>query len=93
MMNFNSRYSWWSDGINTKQGLKLFSLTSSDGFSKLINEPTHIQGNSSSCIDLTFKQIYQLTQVSMHLSIRTAIIILFTLALTLILTIPHSTNV
>ena len=27
-------------------------LTSSKGFSQLINEPTHIQTNSSSCIDL-----------------------------------------
>ena len=34
--------------------LKLFSLTSSDGFSQLISEPTHIQAHSSSCIDLIF---------------------------------------
>ena len=53
--DFNSRCSsWWSDDINTKEGLKLFSLTSSNGFSQLINEPTPIQANSSSCIDLTF---------------------------------------
>ena len=53
--DFNSRSSsWWSDDINTKEGLKLFSLTSSNGFSQLINEPTPIQANSSSCIDLTF---------------------------------------
>ena len=37
-----------------KERLKLFSLTSSNGFSQLINEPTHIQANSSSCIDLAF---------------------------------------
>ena len=30
----------------------MFSLTSSNGFSQLINESTHIQANSSSCIDL-----------------------------------------
>ena len=29
-------------------------LTSSNGFSQLINEPIYIQGNSSSCIDLIF---------------------------------------
>ena len=53
--DFNSRCSsWWSEDINTKEGLKLFSLTSSNGFSQLINEPTHIQVNSSSCIDLAF---------------------------------------
>ena len=53
--DFNSRCSsWWSEDINTKEGLKLFSLTSSNGFSQLINEPTHIQVNSSSCIDVAF---------------------------------------
>ena len=43
---------WWCKDINTTEGSKLFSLTSSNGFSQLINEPTHIQANSSSCIDL-----------------------------------------
>ena len=32
----------------------MFSLTSSNGFPQLINEPTHIQTSSSSCIDLIF---------------------------------------
>ena len=40
--------------INTIEGSHLYSLTSSNGFSQLINEPTHIQTNSSSCIDLIF---------------------------------------
>ena len=41
---FNARSSsWWPKNINTKEGLKLFSLTSLDGFPQLINEPTHIQ--------------------------------------------------
>ena len=43
-----------SDDINTKEGLQLFSVTFSNGFSQLINEPTNIQANTSSCIDLTF---------------------------------------
>ena len=52
--DFNSRCSSsWYD-VNTKEGSKLFSLTSSNGFSQLINEPTHIQANSSSCVDLAF---------------------------------------
>ena len=35
--DFNSRCSsWWSDDINTKKGLKLFSLTSSNDFSQSI---------------------------------------------------------
>ena len=46
--------SWWVNGINTTVGLKLSSFTSSNGFSQLINEPTHIQTNSPSCIDLIF---------------------------------------
>ena len=53
--DFNSRCSsWWSKDINSPEGLKLFSLTSTNGFSQLIHEPTHIQPNSSSCIDLMF---------------------------------------
>ena len=46
--------SWWSNGINTTEGTKLFAQTSSDGFQQVINEPTHIQKNSSSCTDLIF---------------------------------------
>ena len=53
--DFNSRSSsWWSKDTDTIEGLKLFSLTSSNGLSQLINEPTHIQTNSTSCIDLIF---------------------------------------
>ena len=53
--DFNSRSSsWWSKETDTIEGLKLFSLTSSDGLSQLINEPTHIQTNTNSCIDLIF---------------------------------------
>ena len=36
-------------------GTKLFSKTSSDGFQQLINEPTQIQTNGFSCIDLISK--------------------------------------
>ena len=39
-------------GVKTSTRVYLYSLTSSNGFSQLINEPTHIQANSSSCIDL-----------------------------------------
>ena len=52
--DFNARSSsWWSKDIVTTEGSKL-SLTSSNGFPQLINEPTHIQTSSSSCIDLIF---------------------------------------
>ena len=51
--DFNARSSyWWSNDINSTEGTNLFSLTSSNGFSQLINEPAHFQNNSSSCIDL-----------------------------------------
>ena len=53
--DFNARSSsWWSDDIITSGGTNLYSLTSSNGFFLLINEATHIQSNSSSCIDLLF---------------------------------------
>ena len=53
--DFNARSSsWWSEDINTTEGLNLFSLTSSNGFYQLINETTDIQGSSASCIDLIF---------------------------------------
>ena len=52
--DFNARSSyWWSEDINTSEGLKLHSLTSANGVSQLINEPTHLQ-TSNSCIDLIF---------------------------------------
>ena len=34
--------------------VETFSLTSSIGFSQLINEPTHMKTSSSSCIELIF---------------------------------------
>ena len=53
--DFNARSSsWWSKDIDTTEGSKLFSLTSSNGFPQLMNEPTYIQTSSSSCTDLTF---------------------------------------
>ena len=44
--------SLWSNDINTAEGTKLFARTSSDGLQQLINEPTHIQKNLSSCTDV-----------------------------------------
>ena len=53
--DFNVRTScWWSEEINTSEGLKLLSLRSANGVSQLINEPTHLQTSNSSCIDLIF---------------------------------------
>ena len=53
--DFNVRSSsWWFDDINTTEGTKLLSLTSFNGFQQIINEPTDIQRQSSSSIDLMF---------------------------------------
>ena len=53
--DFNARSpAWWPKDVHSVEGSKLLSLTSANGFSQLINEPTHIQKNSSSCIDLIF---------------------------------------
>ena len=43
-----------SNDINTTERSKLYSFISSNGFPQLINEPTHIQINSSLYIDLIF---------------------------------------
>ena len=51
--DFNARYhSWMSSDINTTEGSKVLALSSSNGFSQLINEPTHKNTNSICCIDL-----------------------------------------
>ena len=53
--DFNARSpAWWTGDVHTTEGSKLYSLTSGNGFTQIINEPTHIQTNSSSCIDLIF---------------------------------------
>ena len=47
--DFNARSSyWWCKDINTTEGANMYSVASSNGFSQLINEPTHIQENSFS---------------------------------------------
>ena len=48
--------SWWSEDINTSEGTKLNLLPSLNGFWQFINDPTHIQTNSLSCIDLVFTE-------------------------------------
>ena len=53
--NFNARSTYWSSNdIDSLEATKLFSLSTSNGLHQIISEPTHIQRNSSSCIDLIF---------------------------------------
>ena len=53
--DFNARLKrWWSNDIDSLGVTKLFSLSTSNGFQKIISEPIHIQRNNYSCIDLIF---------------------------------------
>ena len=53
--NFNVRSSgWWSDDIDTIEGMQLESRTCYYGLYHIIIEPIHILPSSASCIDLIF---------------------------------------
>ena len=45
---------WYKHDQTTYEGSKIDGVTSQFGLQQLIREPTHILGNSSSCIDLIF---------------------------------------
>ena len=52
---FNAKLSsWWSLDKDNAEGREINSLTSVCGYSQLINKPTHVSKESSSCIDLIF---------------------------------------
>ena len=52
---FNAKVNTWcKSNKTTYEGSKIDGLTSNFGLQQLIKEPTHIIGNSSSCIDLLF---------------------------------------
>ena len=46
--------SWWSLDKDNAEGREINCLTSACGYTQLINKPTHIRKESSSCIDLIF---------------------------------------
>ena len=53
--DFNARSpQWWVVDKENNEGLKISFLTSSGGYSQLIDQPIHITKESSSCIDLIF---------------------------------------
>ena len=53
--DFNARSSkWWSLDKENAEGGEINSLTSACSYSQIINQPTHITKESSSCIDLVF---------------------------------------
>ena len=53
--DFNAKPSQWHDkDSSTSEGISVENITSQFGLHQIINEPTHILENSSSCIDLIF---------------------------------------
>ena len=53
--DFNAKSSnWYTGDTTTSEGSKIETITSQFGLQKIINEPTHIQGQSVSCTDLIF---------------------------------------
>ncbi len=53
--DFNCRSSqWWDNEIENNEGKRFEPLTSDLGLYQLISEPTHLMGDSKSCIDLIF---------------------------------------
>ena len=53
--DFNAKsFNWYSHDKTNFEGSNIESTTSQSGLHQLINEPTHLLQNSSSCIDLIF---------------------------------------
>ena len=53
--DFNAKSNLWFKGDKTTyEGSKIDGITSTFGLQQMINEPTHIIGDSSACIDLIF---------------------------------------
>ena len=53
--DFNAKSkNWYSQDTNSFEGKTIESITSQFGLYQLINEPTHLLENSSSCMDLIF---------------------------------------
>ena len=53
--DFNTKSSnWYKNDQTTYEGSKIEAMTSQFGLKQLIEKPTHILRNSSSCIDLIF---------------------------------------
>ena len=70
--DFNAKSkSWYTNDSTNFEGSKIDFLTSSFGFHQIINKPTHILNNSSSCIDLIFTTQPNLVMESgVHSSLR-----------------------
>ena len=61
--DFNAKSSrWCSSDKDNKAGCELDNITTSAGYSQMINKPTHFINESSSCIDLIFSSNHSLTK-------------------------------
>ena len=69
--DFNAKLSQcYKNDKATTEGSKIANLTSQYGLKQIINQPTHILNNSSSCIDLLFTSQPNLVMESgVHLSL------------------------
>ena len=68
-MNAKSN-NWCSSDKTNMEGNVIENITSQFGLHQLINEPTHILGNTSSCIDLIFtSQPNLVTESGVHSSL------------------------
>ena len=69
--DLNGRYSkWCNKDITNLVGCDIDTLTSSAGYKQIINKPTHIVNNLSSCIDLIFcNNLNPLSNYSVDLSL------------------------
>ena len=53
--DFNCRSTqWWENDIENNEGKLFEPIASDNGLHQLISEPTHLMGDSKSCIDLIF---------------------------------------
>ena len=53
--DFNAKSSnWYTGDTTTSEGFNSDAITAQFGLQQIINEPTHIKGQSVSCIDLIF---------------------------------------
>ena len=52
--------------INSYEGLKIDTITSQFGLQQIINEPTYLTSNSSSCMNLIFISQPNLVHSSLH---------------------------
>ena len=53
---------WKKDSITDSAGREIASLTSSAGYTQIIDKPTHVINNSMSCTDLLFCTNFVLTK-------------------------------